>query len=60
MVLTSVGIPAECLALILGIDRPLDMLRTAVNVTGDVTGDATVCAMIDKDTPLPPPSYNNY
>lgn len=44
MVLTSVGIPAEGLALILGIDRPLDMLRTSVNVTGD----ATVCAIIDK------------
>ena len=29
MVLTSVGIPAEGLALIIGIDRPLDMLRTA-------------------------------
>jgi Na+/H+-dicarboxylate symporter len=35
MVLASVGIPAEGLALIIGIDRPLDMLRTAVNVTGD-------------------------
>ncbi len=44
MVLTSVGIPAEGLALILGIDRPLDMLRTAVNVTGD----ATVASIIDK------------
>lgn len=44
MVLTSVGIPAEGLALILGIDRPLDMLRTAVNVTGD----ATVCMIVDK------------
>lgn len=44
MVLTSVGIPAEGLALILGIDRPLDMLRTAVNVTGD----ATVCTIIDR------------
>ena len=43
MVLTSVGIPAEGLALILGIDRPLDMLRTSVNVTGD----ATVAAMVD-------------
>lgn len=43
MVLTSVGIPAEGLALILGIDRPLDMLRTSVNVTGD----ATVAAIID-------------
>ena len=36
MVLTSVGIPAQGLALILGIDRPLDMLRTSVNVTGDL------------------------
>jgi len=37
MVLTSVGIPPEGLALIIGIDRPLDMLRTAANVTGDAT-----------------------
>jgi Na+/H+-dicarboxylate symporter len=44
MVLTSVGIPAESLALIIGIDRPLDMLRTSVNVTGDVT----VATIIDK------------
>ena len=36
MVLTSVGIPPQGLALILGIDRPLDMLRTSVNVTGDL------------------------
>ena len=43
MVLGAVGIPAEGLALILGIDRPLDMLRTAVNVTGD----ATVAAIVD-------------
>lgn len=44
MVLTSVGIPAESMALILGIDRPLDMLRTSVNVTGDVT----VALMMDR------------
>lgn len=50
MVLTSVGIPAEGLALILGIDRPLDMLRTAVNVTGD----ATVSTIVNKGT-LPQP-----
>ena len=37
IVLSSVGIPVEGLALILGIDRPLDMLRTVVNVTGDTT-----------------------
>lgn len=36
MVLGAVGIPAEGLALILGVDRPLDMLRTSVNITGDV------------------------
>ena len=44
MVLTSVGIPAEGLALILGIDRPLDMLRTSVNVTGD----AVIASIVDK------------
>lgn len=35
MVLTSVGLPTEGIALIMGIDRILDMARTAVNVTGD-------------------------
>ena len=35
MVLTSVGIPMEGIAMILGIDRILDMFRTTVNITGD-------------------------
>lgn len=35
MVLTSVGLPTEGIALIMGIDRILDMMRTAVNITGD-------------------------
>ena len=35
MVLTSVGLPTEGIALIMGIDRILDMIRTAVNITGD-------------------------
>lgn len=35
MVLSSVGLPVEGIALIMGIDRILDMLRTAVNITGD-------------------------
>lgn len=52
MVLSSVGIPAEGLALILGIDRPLDMLRTSVNVTGD----ATVAAIVERQQLTPPPS----
>jgi Na+/H+-dicarboxylate symporter len=35
VVLISVGLPAEWVAIILTIDRPLDMCRTVVNVTGD-------------------------
>lgn len=41
MVLTSVGLPVEAIALVLGVDRLLDMCRTAVNITGDA-----VCAVI--------------
>ncbi len=44
IVLNSVGLPVEGLALILAIDRPLDMLRTSVNVTGD----AMIAAMVAK------------
>lgn len=36
MVLTMVGIPAEGIAIILGVDRLLDMARTVPNVTGDL------------------------
>lgn len=35
MVFNAVGLPVEAIALIMGIDRILDMLRTAVNITGD-------------------------
>jgi Na+/H+-dicarboxylate symporter len=42
IVLSSVGLPAAGLALILGIDRPLDMLRTVVNITGDSTISSVV------------------
>jgi Na+/H+-dicarboxylate symporter len=41
MVLTSVGLPVEAIALVLGVDRLLDMCRTAVNITGDAA-----CAVI--------------
>ena len=37
IVFTSVGIPIEAIAIIAGIDRFLDMFRTAINVTGDLT-----------------------
>lgn len=36
-VLAQVGLPAEGIALILGVDRILDMTRTVVNITGDAT-----------------------
>jgi DAACS family dicarboxylate/amino acid:cation (Na+ or H+) symporter len=36
MVLTMVGLPAEGIAIVLGVDRILDMCRTTVNVTGDM------------------------
>ena len=43
-VLTQVGLPIEGIALIIGVDRILDMTRTAVNVTGD----ATVATLVGK------------
>ena len=37
LVLEQAGLPVEGIALIIGVDRLLDMVRTAVNVTGDAT-----------------------
>ena len=44
MVLNQVGLPVEGIALIIGVDRLLDMIRTAVNVTGDGTVTCIVAA----------------
>jgi len=44
MILSTVGIPIEGVALIAGIDRILDMIRTTVNITGD----ATITLIIDR------------
>ncbi len=46
-ILSSVGVPAEGLALILGIDRPLDMLRTVTNVSGD----SMICCLLKNRLP---------
>ena len=43
LVLNSVGLPTEGIALIMGIDRILDMIRTAVNITGDAVCTTIVC-----------------
>ena len=44
MVLTATGIPQVGIALILGMDRLLDMFRTAVNVTGDLAVTSAMAA----------------
>jgi Na+/H+-dicarboxylate symporter len=44
LVLNSVGIPASGIALIIGVDRILDMSRTAINVTGDLVA----CKVMDR------------
>ncbi|TXS89287.1 dicarboxylate/amino acid:cation symporter [Parahaliea maris] len=44
MVLDQAGLPVEGIAMIIGVDRLLDMVRTAVNVTGD----ATVAVVVGK------------
>lgn len=43
-ILTSIGVPPSGVALIMGLDRLLDMCRTAVNVAGDLVA----CAFVDK------------
>ncbi|KPC70333.1 sodium:dicarboxylate symporter [Thermoactinomyces vulgaris] len=48
MVLQSVGLPVEGIAIVLGVDRLLDMSRTATNITGDVCV-AVVVAKGEKD-----------
>lgn len=53
MVLQQVGLPVEGIALIIGVDRLLDMTRTAVNVTGDCTISCIVAKSegeFDQDT----------
>ena len=44
MVLNQVGLPLEGIAIVMGVDRLLDMLRTSLNVAGD----ATVALIINK------------
>jgi Na+/H+-dicarboxylate symporter len=47
MVLSAVGLPIEGIGLLLAIDRPLDMCRTAINVAGDATG----CMVLSRYAP---------
>ncbi len=48
IVLAQAGIPEAGLALIFAVDRPLDMCRTVVNVTGDAAVSMMVAKSVDK------------
>jgi len=57
LVLEQAGLPVEGIALIIGVDRLLDMVRTAVNVTGDATVSVIVGkseGQFDEETYLDP------
>ncbi len=55
MVLKQVGLPVEGIGLIIGVDRLLDMIRTTVNVTGDVI---VTCIVAKSEKALNVETYN--
>jgi Na+/H+-dicarboxylate symporter len=55
-VLTQVGIPVEGIGIIIGVDRLLDMTRTAVNVTGDC---AVTCIVAKSEGKLDMEVFND-
>ena len=57
LILTEIGIPLEGIALLLGVDRILDMLRTSVNVTGDT---CITCIVARSENMLDENKYNNF
>ncbi|MBU1311366.1 dicarboxylate/amino acid:cation symporter [Rheinheimera muenzenbergensis] len=56
MVLQQVGLPVEGIALIIGVDRLLDMTRTAVNVTGDAM---VSCIVAKSEKEFDPDVFND-
>jgi len=53
MVLTQIGVPLEGLALVLGVERILDMARTTVNIMGDSTAAVLLARMEGELNPPP-------
>jgi DAACS family dicarboxylate/amino acid:cation (Na+ or H+) symporter len=51
MVLKMVGVPMEGIAIVLGVDRILDMCRTVINVTGDLVTSTVVARAVGDATP---------
>ncbi len=64
IVLEALGFPSEklpvALALIFAIDRPLDMMRTVINVTGDATVSTIVAKSVGKLHEPKPKEWNDY
>lgn len=56
MVFNQVGLPVEGIGLILGVDRLLDMVRTAVNITGDA---AVTCIVARGENEIDDELFNN-
>lgn len=54
IILEAVGVPSAGIALILGVDRILDMMRTVTNITGDATV-ASIVAASESQLLAPPP-----
>jgi len=54
IILEAIGVPAAGIALILGVDRILDMLRTTTNVTGDCTVATIIAASEGQLRPIEP------
>lgn len=54
IVLQSINVPVAGIALIIGVDRLIDMFRTATNLTGDATVTAVISYWEDRDRIKPP------
>ncbi len=52
MILESVGLPVEYIALIIAVDRFLDMFRTSINVWGDLIGAKVVDTLVFRKTKI--------
>ncbi|MEL6877211.1 MAG: cation:dicarboxylase symporter family transporter, partial [Pseudomonadota bacterium] len=45
-IFTAVNVPLEAIAFVAGVDRIMDMMRTATNVTGDATVTVTTASIL--------------
>ena len=56
LILVEIGIPTEGIAMLLGVDRLLDMIRTSVNVTGDT---CITCIIANSENLIEIDKYNS-